>query len=255
MTELFDHIELMSGSRLYLMAVSQKDWELKIIEAERAFAPQLVEQPWYWTVEPDEQGRGGEKVLWTAKDIEQDGTDEEKADWAAYEENQARRSQFIDDFIFEWILKECTARLVTPLGNELSLAIDPITMEWQPPAAWLTRQAGNGNLPDDPYELKFLYLAGMIKDVKTRRDIVLRMRFLYLRGVVSEEDYGRMADLFRRSMEEEGRRSGQKIDQLAAGDEQREQSPLDIQLPQVGVEDGPVLGDPVAEPVGQPEPE
>lgn len=246
--ELQDHIELMNGSLLYLMAVTQKDWDLKIIEAERAFAPQLMEQPWYWTVEPDEKGRGGEKALWTAADVEKDGTDEEKTQWALYEQNQAERSAFIDDYVFEWILKECTAKLVTPLGHELPLAIDPVTMEWQPPEAWLKRQ--NGNAPTDPYELKYLFLSEMIKDVKTRREIVLRMRFLYLRGAVTEEDYSRMADLFRRAMEKEGRRVGALLEQSAARDEGGEQAALELQLPAAGTTDGAGL-DVDAEPVGQ----
>jgi hypothetical protein len=253
MTELLqDYVELMNGSKLYLAAISQRDWELKIIEAERAFAPQLMEQPFYWTVEPDEKGRGGEKALWTAADVEKDGTEAEKAAWAAYEQNQAERSRFIDDYTFEFILKECTARLVTPAGNELNLTIDPVTYEWQPPEAWLKRQAGD--LPTDPYELKFLYLSSMIKDIYTRRELVLRMRFLYLRGVVSEEDYSRMADLFRRAMAAEGRRSGTLLEQSTPGDEAGESASLDVQLSQVGNESSPILGNRVTEPMGQPEP-
>lgn len=248
MTELLDYIELMNGSRLYLMAATQKDWDLKIIEAERAFAPRQLEVPWYWTVEPDEQGRGGEKALWTTKDVEKDGTDEEKAKWTEYELNQAERSAFIDDYIFEWIIKECTSRLVTPLGNELPLAIDPITLEWKPPEAWLKQQ--NGATPIDPNELKYLYLSGMIKDAKTRREIVLRMRFLYLRGVVTEEDYSRMADLFRRAMETEGKRAGALLEQSQAGDEPGEQASLDLQLPEAGTESGEILGNTISEPVG-----
>ncbi len=248
MTELTDYVELMNGSLLYLMAVTQKDWDLKIIEAERAFAPRLMEQPWYWTVEPDEQGRGGEKALWTAADVAKDGTEEEKAQWALYEQNQAERSAFIDDYVFEWILKECTAKLVTPLGNELPLAIDPVTMEWRPPEAWLKRQ--NGEAPKDPYELKYLFLSEMIKDVKTRREIVLRMRFLYLRGAVTEEDYSRMADLFRRAMEKEGRRTGQALEQSGPGDEGGEPGALEFQLSDAGAADGEGLAFD-AEPVGQ----
>lgn len=250
--EILDYIELMNGSRLYLLPVTQADMAGKSLEAEKEFEATTgkLEQPWYWTVEPDDKGRGGERALWTKKDVEKDGTDEEKAAWRAYEANQAQLNAFIEDKVFKFILGDGTSKLVTRAGNELDLVIDPVTYEWTPPENWLKRQ--NGNAPADPYELKFLFLSPMIKDVETKRKIVSRCNLLNLRGVVTEEDLLKYDSIFRRAMAQVAEGFDAGPEGTEAGYETGGQALLDLQLPEVG-EPGQEIQWPDSVAVGQPE--
>lgn len=240
----------MNGARLYLLPLTQLDLQTKRAEAEKEFRPRELEQPWYWSVEPDEQGKGGERALWTKKDVEKDGTDEEKASWLAYEKNQMERDSFVDEQVFKFILTDGTSRLVTAQGNEVDLIIDPVTFTWQAPEAWLKRQ--NGNTPTDPAELKYLFLSPMIRDAKTSRQIVSRCNLLSLRGLVTEEDLEKYDSIFQRAMEETARAAGARAKELESGDEPGEQATLDVQLSEVGIEDSAGLEQDTKR-MGQPE--
>lgn len=250
MSELLDYVELMNGARLYLLPVTQIDLQIKRSEAEKEFAPRLIEQPWYWSVDPDEKGQGGEKTFWTKKDIEKDGSPEEREAWAIYERNQADLSNFIEDAVFKFLLIEGTSRLVTRSGNELDLVIDPITFEWQAPKAWL--ETLNGSKPDNLRELKFMYLSPMIRDAQTGRKIVSRCNLLSMRGIVTEEDLAKYDAIFQRAMAEAARAAGPEAQEPESGDEQGGETPLDVQLSETGTSGDETPGA-SSEPVGQPE--
>lgn len=247
-TELLDYVLLMNGSKLHLLPITQLDLQVKTAEAEKEFEPQKLEQPSYWTVEPDADGKGGERVFWTKKDVEKDGTDEEKAAWKAYELNQAQQNTFIEELVFKFILAEGTSKLTTGQGNELDLVIDPVTFEWTPPEAW--RKRLNGNAPDDPYEMKFLYLAPMVKDTETRRKIVSRCTLLAMKGVVMEEDLAKYDAIFQRAMAEAGRGFDALIEELESGSISGEQATLELLVPADGATDGAGL-ETDTEPVGR----
>lgn len=232
-TELLDYVVLMNGSKLHLLPITQLDLQIKTAEAEKEFEPLKVEQPSYWTVEPDADGKGGERVFWTKKDVEKDGSPEEKAAWKTYELNQAQQNTFVEELVFKFILAEGTSKLTTGQGNELDLVIDPVTFEWTPPEAW--RKRLNGNAPDDPYEMKFLYLAPMVKDTETRRKIVSRCTLLAMKGVVMEEDLAKYDAIFQRAMAEVGRGFDQIIEELESGGISGEQAPLELQLQNDGI--------------------
>lgn len=246
--ELLDYVTLMNGARLYLLPLTQQDLQLKRAEAEKEFAPREIEQPWYWTVEPNEKGEGGEKVLWTRADVMKDGTDEEKAAWQAYERNQVEKSNFVEDEVFKFILIEGTSRLVTAQGNEVDLIIDPVAFTWQAPEVWLKRQ--NGSTPTDPAlrqaqdaaELKYLFLSPMIRDAETGRKIVSRCNLLSMRGLVTEEDLEKYDSIFRRAMEQAARAAGAEAQEPEGGDSQGEWPALDLQLQEVRAESGPDVG-------------
>ena len=256
--ELLDYVTLMNGARLYLLPLTQQDLQLKRAEAEKEFTPREVEMPWYWTVEPDEKGQGGERVLWTKKDVEKDGTDEEKAAWVAYERNQFEKSTFVEDVVFKFILTDGTSRLVTSQGNEVDLIIDPVTFTWQPPEAWLKRlhpelvEGQNGSTPTDPAELKYRFLSPMIRDAETGRKIVSRCNLLSMRGLVTEEDLEKYDSIFRRAMAEAARDAGAEIGEPESGDEPGEEAALELFLPQAGNEGNEGVGQDTKQ-VGQPE--
>lgn len=243
LSELVEYTKLLNGAHLYLLPITQDDLQTRSLEAEKRFEEEvgLIEQPWYWTVEPDADGKGGEKVLWTAKDVSKDGTPEEKEAWKVFEQNQAKQNTFIEDRVFRFVLTEGTSKLVTRSGNELDLVIDPVTLEWQPPRAWLDRL--NGNTPTDPYELKFLYLSPMVKDVDTRRKIVSRCNLLTLRGLVSEEDLERYDRIFRTAMAQIGARFNEITEEPEGGDEPREPASLDVLVQDDGTTDGAGLAE------------
>lgn len=235
--ELLDYVILMNGARLYLLPLTQIDLQDRRAVALKEFTE--LEQPWYWSVEPDEKGRGGERALWTRADVEKDGTDEEKAAWKAYERNQMEKDNFIEDQVFKYILTDGTSRLVTSQGNEVDLIIDPVTFSWQPPEGWLKRQ--NDTLPSDPAELKYLFLAPMVKDAKTARQIVSRCNLLAMRGLVTEEDLKKYDAIFQRAMEAAARAGGAHVEEPEGGDTGRERATLELRLPNDRTTDGQEL--------------
>lgn len=222
--ELLDYATLMNGARLYLLPLTQIDLQTRRAEALKEFTE--LEQPWYWSDPPDEQGRGGEKTYWDKASVLKDGTDEEKETWASYERNQAEKSNFIEEQVFKYILTDGTAKLVTAQGNEVDLIIDPVTFSWKPPEAWLKRQ--NGTLPTDPAELKYLFLAPMVRDAKTARQIVSRCNLLAMRGLVTEEDLEKYDAIFQRAMEEAARTAGAHVEEPEGGNTEGERSTLEL---------------------------
>jgi len=229
-----DYVELRNGSKLYLLPLNPMSFHAIVADAEKEFEPRKIEQPWYWTVEPDADGKGGEKVLWTKPDVLKDGSPEEKEAWRAFEQNQIQQNQFIEAEMLKYILIEGTSKLVSRGGNEIDLIIDPVTFEWDPPPAWKARL--NGNIPDDPYELKYLYLSPMVGDVEIQRQIGACCNVLTYKGAVTEEGLIRIASFLQGRMAQVGEEFDKIFAEFEAGDEG--QAVLDVLASDAGTTDG-----------------
>ena len=243
-----DYVELVNGAKLYLLPIGEDRLNLSDYLAEKVFSESddYIPTPTY--------DAGGETILWDAESMDQDGTDEEKKAWVEYEESQKLFEAEKFRQRMKLALVEGTRLFVSKTGVRVELVIDDFDPEFSPPDNWAKRQTGMGiDLPDDPYDLKHLFLSAFIADLKTQQEILFRCTSLALQGYATEEDIlAHQEAIFRRQV---AATKGKFRSLVTAVDGEGPGSAgMDLQLPDDGVEDGPEL-EPDAGPMGSTEQE
>jgi len=182
-----DYIQLMNGSKLYLLPITEERISLINHQVEKNFedSDDFKQQPFYFPNNDPE----AQPILWEVESMEKDGTPEEKQQWAEYEKSQSLLSQKQWEVLLKTCIIDGTSKLVSRKGSEFDLEIDDVTGEFSVPEHWRKRQKSLGvELPQDPYELKYLFVSPLISDIQSQQELFLRCSSLAMRGVATEED-------------------------------------------------------------------
>lgn len=184
-----------NSGRLYLLPIRQEDHAdlAARITSQYKKTDEYVEPPYYITEQPNEKtGEPGERVLWDAKSLEKRGTPEEKEWWANYQRSQQVLAKKTEDASMFMIFVDGTYKYISPSGFEVDLRIDDIDPVFNPPSGWVMKQERMGiELPDNPYDLKYMFVSGLIPDITTSRELVLRCMELSMEGTLTEEALAR----------------------------------------------------------------
>lgn len=181
------------GRRVEMQPVAQRDIEKAVAVVDREFKAkeEPVDPPWYWSVEPDENGEGGEKVFWDAASVAKDGTEEEKAAWAKHQDTTNRLAKARE-------ARATEIMLLKGIKNEA---------DKMPTPEWVKEQEYWGiELPTDPRKLALEYIQSEV--LKTPFDIInatKKVVLLNLNGVVKDEEIAAVEATFQDALEEAGR--------------------------------------------------
>lgn len=179
-----------SGQRVEFQPVAQRDIERAVAVVEREFRErgEPLDPPWYWSIEPDESGQGGEKVFWDAASVAKDGTKEEKEAWAKHQDAVARLGKAQEQ-------RGTELMLLRGIKNEA---------DKKPTPEWVKDQEYWGiELPTDPRKLSLEYIQSEV--LKTPFDIInatKKVILLNLEGVVKDEEVKAVEATFQNAMEE-----------------------------------------------------
>lgn len=182
-----------AGRKVEFQPVAQRDIERAVAAIEREFKQrgEPLEAPWYYSIEPDENGNGGEKVFWDAASVAKDGTQEEKEAWAKHQD-AVNRLAFTKD------LRATEIMLLKGIKNEA---------DKHPTPEWIKEQEYWGiELPSDPRKLQLEYIDSEI--LITPIDKIMatkKVALLNLNGVASEEDIASVEATFQDAMAEAAR--------------------------------------------------
>lgn len=178
------------GRRVELQPVAQRDIEKAVAVVDREFKErnEPIDPPWYWSIEPDEKGQGGEKVFWDRVSVLKDGAPGEIAAWAAHEDAVERLAK----------AKEARATEIMLLKGLKS------EEDRRPTPEWMKEQEYWGiELPTDPRKLALEYIQSEV--LKTPFDLIQatkKVMLLNLDGVVSEEEIASVEATFQDAMAE-----------------------------------------------------
>lgn len=235
-----------AGRRVELQPVAQRDIEKAVAVVDREFKArgEPLEPPWYWSVQPDESGQGGEKMFWTASDVAKDGTQEEKEAFLKHQDALTRLAKGREERATEMMLL-----------RGIKLEADKM-----PTPEWVKEQEYWGiELPTDPRKLALEYIQSEI--LKTPFDIIQATKkvvLLNLNGVVSEEEIASVEATFQNALEEAAQLF---VQQNLGGITRRNGTGGAVEVGNVGLlngkeglESSEILGTSVSERVGQPEP-
>lgn len=182
-----------AGRRVEMQPVAQRDIEKAVAAVEREFRArnEPIDPPWYYSVEPDEKGQGGEKIYWDAASVAKDGNAEEKEAWAKHQDATNRLEKAKEERATEMML-------LRGIKNEA---------DRKPTPEWVKDQEYWGiELPTDPRKLELEYIQSEI--LKTPLDLIQatkKVALLNLNGVVSEEEIASVEATFQDAMAEAGR--------------------------------------------------
>lgn len=179
-----------AGRRVEFQPVAQRDIEKAVAVIEREFKArgEPLDPPWYYSIEPDANGNGGEKVFWDAASVAKDGTVEDKEAWAKYQDAVTRLA-------FARDLRATEVMLLRGIKNEV---------DKRPTPEWIKEQEYWGiELPSDPRKLQLEYidseiLIAPIDKIAATKKVAL----LNLNGVASEEDIASVEATFQNAMGE-----------------------------------------------------
>lgn len=234
-----------AGRKVELQPVAQRDIEKAVAVVDREFKArdEPLDPPWYWSVEPDESGQGGEKMFWTAADVAKDGTQEEKEAFLKHQDALTRLAKGREERATEMMLLK-----------GIKLEADKM-----PTPEWVKEQEYWGiELPTDPRKLALEYIQSEI--LKTPFDIIQATKkvvLLNLNGVVSEEEIASVEATFQNALEEAAQLFvQQKLGGITTRNGKGGAEPirdLELQPQETGNGRGEVLGPEVSEPMGQAE--
>lgn len=179
-----------AGRKVEMQPVAQRDIEKAVAVVEREFRAknEPIDPPWYWSVEPNEKGEGGEKIFWDAASVAKDGTAEEKEAWAKHQDATNR---------FERAKEERATEIMLLKGIKND-------EDRRPTPEWTKDQEYWGiELPTDPRKLALEYIQSEI--LKTPFDLIQatkKVALLNLNGVVSEEEIASVEATFQDAMAE-----------------------------------------------------
>lgn len=192
------------GRKVEMQPVAQRDIEKAVAVVDREFKERKepIDPPWYWSVEPDEKGEGGEKIFWDAASVAKDGTAEEKEAWAKHQDATNRLAQARE-------ARATEIMLLKGLKNE---------EDRRPTPEWTAEQSYWGiELPTEPRKLTLEYIQSEV--LKTPFDLIQatkKVMLLNLDGVVSQEEIASVEATFQNVVEEAGRLFiGQNLNGLA----------------------------------------
>lgn len=179
-----------AGRRVEFQPVAQRDIEKAVAVIEREFKArgEPLDPPWYYSIEPDDNGNGGEKVFWDAASVAKDGTVEDKEAWVKYQDAVTRLA-------FARDLRATEVMLLRGIKNEV---------DKRPTPEWIKEQEYWGiELPSDPRKLQLEYidseiLIAPIDKIAATKKVAL----LNLNGVASEEDIASVEATFQGAMAE-----------------------------------------------------
>lgn len=235
-----------SGRRVELQPVAQRDIEKVVAAVEREFraAGEALDPPWYWAVEPDENGDGGEKVFWDRESVLKDGSPGEIAAWAKHQDAINRLEKAKE-------MRATEIMLLKGLKND---------EDKKPTPEWIRDQEYWGiELPSDPRKIALEYIQSEV--LKTPFDLInatKKVALLNLNGVVSEEEIASVEATFQDAMEEAAKVFiGQNLAGFTGGNGKSGAGQMgDVELlhRETEYESSPVLGPEVSERMGQSEP-
>lgn len=247
-----------NGGKLYLLPVRQEDHADLAARITSQFekTDEYVEPPFYIVEEPNQKtGEPGEKVLWDAKSLERRGSDEDKEWMKRYQQSQQILSQKIEQASMFMIAVDGTYKYETAKGSTIDLLIDDMEPEFNPPKGWIMKQERMGvELPDNPYDLKYMFVSGLIPDINFSRELVLRCMELSMEGALTDEALNRFRFEVRGQMVRQAQRVSEAITRIKTIPEMETQQDglLELQSQVLGNENGTEMADD-AEPVGQAE--
>lgn len=179
-----------AGRRVEFQPVAQRDIERAVAVIEREFKSnsEPLDVPWYYSIEPDENGNGGEKVFWDAASVAKDGSQEEKEAWAKHQDAINRLNMAKD-------LRATEIMLLRGIKNEV---------DKHPTPEWIKEQEYWGiELPDDPRKLQLEYIGSEILITPIDKIAATKkVALLNLNGVASEEDIASVEATFQDAMAE-----------------------------------------------------
>lgn len=209
-SQLNDYVELQNGSKLYLLPINEADIQGIIINLRNEFIEQglPLDAPTY-TTEVEEV------FAWDAESVEKDGSDEDKQKWAEHEATLREFNTQQEYRVMYYVFTESPYKLVTSKGNEIDLSIDELEPDFNPPDAWIKKQANLGYaLPDNPYDRKYDFLRYLVKGVEAQREIIVHAIALNLKGAVSDEGVLKYEAMFRGQMEKAGQETEARLDAI-----------------------------------------
>jgi hypothetical protein len=178
------------GRKVELQPVAQRDIEKVVAVVEREFKArgEPLEPPWYYSIEPDEKGEGGEKVFWDTASVAKDGNEEEKAAWAKHQEATNRLAKAREERATEIML-------LKGIKNE---------EDKRPTPEWIKEQQYWGiELPSEPRKLALEYIQSEV--LKTPFDLInatKKVVLLNLNGVVKDEEIAAVEATFQDALAE-----------------------------------------------------
>lgn len=179
-----------AGRRIEFQPVAQRDIERAVAVVEKEFKEkgEPLDIPWYYSIEPDENGNGGEKVFWDAASVAKDGTTEEKEAWVKHQD-AVNRLAFAKD------LRATEIMLLKGIKNEV---------DKHPTPEWIKEQEYWGiELPTDPRKLQLEYIDSEILITPIDKIAATKkVALLNLSGVASEEDIASVEATFQDAMAE-----------------------------------------------------
>lgn len=221
------------GRRVEFVPVSQRKIQKRIAKLERDFRAQHpeLEPPWYWAIEPDEQGNGGEKVFWDKLSVEKDGNEEERASWVTHELATNQLKALIES-------ESTKMLLLQGIKNE---------EDRKPTPEWMREQDELGyELPANPDEIALEYIGEEV--LKTPKDLlraIAKATTLSADGALSQEDIQAMEDSFLSALAQVGKRIGAESGLTQNGTESTEEQVRNVELspPVDGIRSSEVVGD------------
>lgn len=182
-----------AGRKVEFQPVAQRDIERAIAVIEREFNQrgEPLEAPWYYSIEPDANGNGGEKVFWDAASVAKDGSQEEKEAWVKHQDAVNRLAMAKD-------LRATEVMLLRGIKNE---------EDKRPTPEWIKEQEYWGiELPSDPRKLQLEYIDSEILITPIDKiTATKKVALLNLQGVASEEDIASVEATFQDAMAEAAR--------------------------------------------------
>lgn len=235
-----------AGRRIEFQPVAQRDIEraIAVVEKEYRANNEPLDIPWYYSIEPDANGNGGEKIFWDAASVAKDGTQEEKEAWVKHQD-AVNRLAFAKD------LRATEIMLLKGIKNEV---------DKHPTPEWIKEQEYWGiELPDDPRKLQLEYIDSEILITPIDKIAATKkVALLNLNGVASEEDIASVEATFQDAMAEAASVFlSQNLRQLTLGNGKSgtvEVGSVDLQSRETEHESSPLLEPTESESVGQFEP-
>lgn len=182
-----------AGRKVEFQPVAQRDIERAVAVVEREFKQRSepLEAPWYYSIEPDADGNGGEKVFWDAASVAKDGSQEEKEAWAKHQDAVNRLNMARD-------LRATEVMLLRGIKNEV---------DKHPTPEWIKEQEYWGiELPNDPRKLQLEYIDSEILITPIDKIAATKkVALLNLNGVATEEDIASVEATFQDAMAEAAR--------------------------------------------------
>lgn len=154
---------------------------IRFVEKQKALVKKRFEEagepinpPWYYSVEPDEKGEGGEKIFWDAASVAKDGNEEEKKAWAKHQD-ALNRLKIAED------TREQEVMLLRGIKNE---------EDKTPTPEWVKEQEQWGvELPTDPQQLALEFIQDQILEtVGDMSQTLIKLMAINLKGIKRDEE-------------------------------------------------------------------